>query len=183
MSSPTSKSASTARFEASRHPTRSRPSSASSASTPVSSPSCASCRTAGLVSKSISRTCWLRAGPASSTSTTVPRLMPPPPCALPYYSARLVGGLVGGGKRSESSATTKSAPAPKAAAAGDKEFPVEEPAPSASTLRFEPMRLTPSRFRCVGRRRLDFLNQGVSRGEPGGERLVCCGVQKLAPIS
>ena len=64
-----------------------------------------------------------------------------------------------------------------------KEFPVEEPAPSASTLRFEPMRLTPSRFRCVGRRRLDFLNQGVSRGEPGGERLVCCGVQKLAPIS
>ena len=190
MSSPLSKSASTARFGASRHPTRSRPSSASSASTPVSSPSCASCRTAGLVSKSISRTCWLRAGPASSTSTTVPRLMPPsPPCALPYYSSRLVGGLVGGGKRSESSATTKSAPALTPAAAGDaplpsiKEFPEEEPAPSARTLRFVPMRLTPSRFRCVGRRRLDFLNQGVSRGEPGGERLVCCAVQELAPIS
>ena len=184
MSSPLSKSASTARFGASRHPTRSRPSSASSASTPVSSPSCASCRTAGLVSKSISRTCWLRAGPASSTSTTVPRLMPPPhTCALPFYSSRLVVGLVGGGKRSESSATTKSAPALTPAAAGDKEFPVEEPAPSASTLRFEPMRLTPSRFRCVGRRRLDFLNQGVSRGEPGGERLVCCAVQELAPIS
>ena len=64
-----------------------------------------------------------------------------------------------------------------------KEFSEEEPVPSASILRSVPMRLTPSRFRCVGRRRLDFLNQGVSRGEPGGERLVCCGVQELAPIS
>ena len=33
-----------------------------------------------------------------------------------------------------------------------KEFPGEEPAPSASALRSVPMRLTPSRFRCVGRR-------------------------------
>jgi len=33
-----------------------------------------------------------------------------------------------------------------------KEFSEEEPVPSASILRSVPMRLTPSRFRCVGRR-------------------------------
>ena len=79
---------------------------------------------------------------------------------------------------------TKVATALKPAAAGGetvpsiKEFPEEEPAPAASAWHSARRRLpahsvTPSRVRRVGRRRLERLDQGVSRGDgrPGGEHL------------
>ena len=79
---------------------------------------------------------------------------------------------------------TKVAMALKPAAAGGapvpsiKDFPEEEPAPAASAWhsarrRLPAHSLTPSRVRCVGRRRLERLDQGVSRGgaRPGGEHL------------
>ena len=79
---------------------------------------------------------------------------------------------------------TKVATALKPAATGGaplpsiKEFPKEEPAaPAASAWHCARRRLpthsvTPSRVRRVGRRRLERLDQGVSRGgaRPGGER-------------
>ena len=86
---------------------------------------------------------------------------------------------------------TKVAMALKPAAAGGapvpsiKDFPEEEPAPAASAWhsarrRLPAHSLTPSRVRCVGRRRLERLDQGVSRGgaRPGGEHLPApfCGV-------
>ena len=80
---------------------------------------------------------------------------------------------------------TKVATALKPAAAGGaplpsiKEFPEEKPAaPAASAWHSARRRLpahsvTPSRVRRVGRRRLERLDQGVSRGDgrPGGEHL------------
>ena len=61
-----------------------------------------------------------------------------------------------------------------------KEFPEPALAASALLLRRAPADhpLTPPRFHCVGRRRLDRLGQGVSKGEarPGGKRRILCRV-------
>ena len=59
-----------------------------------------------------------------------------------------------------------------------KEFPEPAQAASALLLRRAPPThsFTPPRFHCVGRRRLDRLGQGVSKGEarPGGKRRILC---------